>query len=102
MEKLSPLGARMPEEISFCPRCAKSVNNRKEIHPPRQLSKRVVCVLLIFPAVLVLAPAVWRCTRLGVYDDGGAATVTYCANKKSEWVMFPQNVIRTSTDNYAV
>ena len=95
-------GARLPEEISFCPHCAKSVNNRKEIHPPRRLSRQTVCVLLIFLAVLVLALAAWRCTQPGVYDDGGAATVTYCANKKSEWVMFPQNVIRTSADNYAV
>ena len=70
-------GARLPEEISFCPHCAKSVNNRKEIHPPRRLSRQTVCVLLIFLAVLVLALAAWRCTQPGVYDDGGAATVTY-------------------------
>lgn len=70
-------GARMPEEMSFCPHCAKSVNNRKEIHPPRRLSRRAVCVLLIFLAVLVLALAVWRCTRPSIYDGGSAATVIY-------------------------
>ena len=66
-------GARMPEEAAFCPHCARSVNSRKEVHPPRRLSGRAVRVSLVFLASLVLILAAWLYTRPRTYDDGGSA-----------------------------
>ena len=68
-------GAQMPEEAAFCPHCARSVNSRKEIHPPRRLSGRAVRVSLIFLSVLALALTAWLCTRPRVYDNGAAEII---------------------------
>ena len=70
-------GARMPKEAAFCPHCARSVNGRKEVHPPRRLSRRAVRISLAVLAALSLILAAWLYTRPRTYDDGGTATVIY-------------------------
>ncbi len=70
-------GAQLPNEATFCPYCARNVNSRKEIHPPRRLSKRAVRISLAVLAALSLILAAWLYTRPRTYDDGGTATVLY-------------------------
>ena len=68
-------GAVLPEEAAFCPCCARSVNSRKEIHPPRRLSRRAVRVSLVLLASLVLVLTAWLYTRPRVYDNGTAEII---------------------------
>ena len=44
-------GAHLPDMASFCPHCAQSVTQRRELHPPRRLPRRVLRGALL---VLVL------------------------------------------------
>ena len=68
-------GARIPQEAAFCPCCARSVNSRKEIHPPRRLSRRAVRIALVVLASLALVLAAWLYTRPRVYDNGTAEVI---------------------------
>lgn len=70
-------GAQLPNEAAFCPHCARNVNGRKEVHPPRRLSRRAVRISLAVLAALSLILAAWLYTRPRTYDDGGTATVIY-------------------------
>lgn len=68
-------GAQMPEEAAFCPHCARSVNSRKEIHPPRRLPRRVIRGALLALALVTLALTAWLYTRPKVYDNGTAEVI---------------------------
>lgn len=70
-------GAQLPDAVSFCPHCAQSVTQRRELHPPRRLSRRAVRISLVVLAALSLILAAWLYTRPRTYDDGGTATVIY-------------------------
>ena len=70
-------GAQLPDAVSFCPNCAQSVTQRRELHPPRRLSRRAVRISLVVLAALSLILAAWLYTRPRTYDDGGTATVIY-------------------------
>lgn len=68
-------GARLPEKAAFCPHCARSVNSRREIHPPRRLPGRMLRTSLVVLAVLALTLAAWLYTRPKVYDNGTAEII---------------------------
>lgn len=68
-------GTQVPKAAAFCPHCARSVNDRKEVHPPRRLSRRAVRVSLVFLVSLVLILAAWLYTRPRVYDNGAAEII---------------------------
>ncbi len=70
-------GASLHEEASFCPYCARTVNERKAIHPPRHMPRRALysaLILLCTAAVLVLLGC-WAHSRPKFYDNGGAEAV---------------------------
>lgn len=60
-------GARLPEEASFCPRCAQGINARREIASPRRIPRRALYGSLAVLAVLALILAAWLHTRPRVY-----------------------------------
>ena len=68
-------GAQLPDTASFCPHCAQSVNQRKEIHPPRRLPRRVIRGALLALALAALALTAWHYTRPRVYDNGTAEVI---------------------------
>ena len=68
-------GAAMPEEAAFCPHCAKSVNRRNIIRPPRYIPGRVLRGAMAVLAVLALVLTVWLYTRPKVYDNGTAEVI---------------------------
>ena len=55
-------GTDLPEDASFCPRCAQSQIERREVKPPRLWRKKALiavgCVLVLAAAVLCLSLAV--------------------------------------------
>ena len=69
-------GAALPEEASFCPFCAGSINRRTAVEPPSLRGRRVLRALL-FSAVLAAAVlAVFLLTRPRVYDGVGEVVYT--------------------------
>ena len=68
-------GARIPQEAAFCPCCAQSVTQRRELHPPRRLSRRVIRGALLALALVTLALTAWLYTRPRVYDNGTAEVI---------------------------
>ena len=78
MEKKCPYcGASLREEASFCPHCARSINARKQPHPPRYISGRALrsALILLGALAVVLLLALWLHTRPKIYDNGDAAIV---------------------------
>ncbi len=74
-------GASLPAEASFCPRCARSVNQRQKVSPPsirwRKALRRAFPALLLI-LILGAAGTGWYLSTLPqVYDDGGTGEVTY-------------------------
>ena len=65
-------GAPLPGEASFCPHCARSVKERKDVSPPRHMTRRALYSALIIIAVLALALVLWLRSRPQVYDNGTA------------------------------
>ena len=75
-EKLCPrCRAALPESASFCPYCAQSIRQRKEILPPRPLPGRTLRGILLFLVALALGLGVWHYTRPQTYDNGTAEVV---------------------------
>ena len=68
-------GAPLPEEASFCHNCAQTVNERKELRPPRHMPRRALYSALIIVLVLALAVGGWLYTRPKVYDNGTAEVI---------------------------
>ena len=68
-------GAQLPQEASFCPYCAQSINQRVELEPPAHSWRKALRVggVLLVLACLALG-CVWA---LGprVYDEIGRAHV---------------------------
>lgn len=79
MEKqCSHCGAALPEAASFCPYCARSVNRRTRVKVPAPVPwRKVLRVVLPLLVVAGLLLGWYLVTRPKLYDDGGAATVTY-------------------------
>ena len=70
-------GASLHEEASFCPYCAKSVNQRKQPHPPRYISGRALrsAGVLLAVLVLVLLAVFWHRLRPRVYDNDSTEVI---------------------------
>ncbi|MCI9549153.1 MAG: zinc ribbon domain-containing protein [Oscillospiraceae bacterium] len=77
MKPCAHCGASLHEEASFCPYCARTVNERKAIQPARHMPRRALysaLIILCAAAVLVLFGC-WAHSRPKVYDNGGAGAV---------------------------
>lgn len=94
-------GASLQEEASFCPYCAKSVNHRKQPHPPRYISGRALrsALLTVLAVILTMAAIVWQYTRPKSYgsDTGellyASRTGSYrlCLSRTDPPVPTPEN-----------
>ena len=64
-------GAQLPVGASFCPHCAQSIQERKEVSPPRHVPRRALysALIVLLAAVLVLALTVWVQTRPKTYES---------------------------------
>lgn len=69
-------GAQLPEAASFCPRCAQSQIERKEVKPPRLWRKKLRYVLLGAAAVAAVALAFYLPNRPQTFQGGAAVTYT--------------------------
>ena len=68
-------GAHLPDMASFCPHCAQSVTQRRELHPPRRLPRRVLRGALLVLVLGALALSAYLYTRPKVYDNGTAEVI---------------------------
>lgn len=77
MEKKCPYcGALLPEEASFCPNCAQSVNPRHKPKPPFHISVKFLRYGLFFALfVLLFFGWLWK-SRPKTYDGKGEITYT--------------------------
>ena len=64
-------GASLPTEASFCPSCAKSIQPRTEVIPPRPVPRRALysALLVFLAALLALALALWLSSRPKTYES---------------------------------
>lgn len=65
-------GTQLPDGASFCPHCARSVKERKEVSLPRHMTRRALTSALIVFIALALALVFWLRSRPRVYDNGTA------------------------------
>lgn len=77
MDKKCPFcGALLPEEASFCPRCARSINRRSEVKPPARIPARVLRAALLLILVLIAGGFLIFSTRPKTYDAFGEVNYT--------------------------
>ena len=69
-------GAQLPEAASFCPHCAQSQIERKEVKPPRLWRKKLRYALLGAAAVAAVALAFYLPNRPQTFEGGAAVTYT--------------------------
>lgn len=69
-------GAQLPEEASFCPRCAKSVNVRTAPKPPRPFPRKLLCRAIAVALLAAVALGVWRYTQPKTYEGVGEVIYT--------------------------
>ena len=74
-------GAELPAEASFCPRCARSINQRRKLSPPsvrwRRALRRAGPLLVLLLLAGLVGMGWYLSTRPQVYDDGGTGEVIY-------------------------
>lgn len=77
MKSCPHCGRSLPEEASFCPCCAQTVNVRKGVCPPRYIPGRVLySTLIAFAAAAVLVLLAFGArSRPKVYDNGNAEVI---------------------------
>lgn len=69
-------GAELPEGASFCPHCAQSQIERKEVKPPHLWRKKLRHVLLGAAVVIVVGLAIYLPNRPKTFEGGAAVTYT--------------------------
>ena len=75
MKRCPYCSAALPEEVSFCPYCAKSVNVRTAVPTLRRIPRRVRLGVWVLAVLVLLALFGWRNARPQVYDNGTAEAV---------------------------
>ena len=85
-------GADLPEDASFCPRCAQSQIERREVKPPRLWRKKV---LITAGCALVLA-AVVLCPSLAV--RGGEKDASISSEPPANTVVEEKNDVSVSSE----
>lgn len=64
--------AELPDEASFCPHCARSLKERKEVAAPRPYRRKIVitalCAALVLAGIAIYSAA----NRAGIYETDGA------------------------------
>ena len=76
MKSCPHCGRSLPEEASFCPCCAQTVNVRKGVCPPRYIPGRVLySTLIVFAAAVLVLLAFGTRSRPKVYDNGNAEVI---------------------------
>ncbi len=73
MKKCPYCGRELPEAASFCPWCARSINERRELKIPRRLPRRARLSLAVLLAALAAGAALgglWYANRPQVLDGG--------------------------------
>ena len=72
MKKCPDCGAAIPEEASFCPVCASSINQRREPEPPRRyLSRKTVWMAAVLLLAALMGAGLYAFTRPKVYEGAG-------------------------------
>lgn len=69
-------GAELPEGASFCPHCAQSQIERKEVKPPHLWRKKLRYVLLGAAVVVAVGLAIYLPDRPQTFEGGAAVTYT--------------------------
>lgn len=64
--------AELPDDASFCPHCAQSLNDREEVTAPRPYRRKVVVAALCVALALAAAAIYYAVNRAGVYETDGA------------------------------
>ena len=67
-------GAPLPEEASFCPHCARSLNRRVNIRRPFSLSSKVLRLAALLILIAAVCAAGYFLTRPKTYDAMGEFT----------------------------
>lgn len=70
-------GAQLRSGASFCPHCARSVNERREVLPPRRMPRRGLtsALLILLAAVVILTAVSWHNSRPKVYDNDSTEVI---------------------------
>ena len=72
MKKCPDCGASIPEEASFCPVCASSINQRREPEPPgRYLSRKTMWIAAILLLAALMGAGIYAFNRPKVYEGAG-------------------------------
>ncbi len=67
-------GAPLPEDASFCPHCAKSLNRRENVRRPFSLSGRILRLAALLVLIAAVCAAGYFLTRPKTYDAMGELT----------------------------
>lgn len=70
-------GAPLPEAAAFCPHCARSVRERRELTAPKPILGKVLRVCVPLAVVCAVALSIFLYTRPRTYDSGDTAEVRY-------------------------
>ena len=97
MKKCPFCGAELPDEASFCPHCAKSLNHRTETKLPRRLPKSVLRLIITLLLITFAAGTVYFYTRPRTYDSGSTGELSYTDQDGSY-----QLLVNVSNDRYMI
>lgn len=92
--KLCPnCGASLPAEATFCPHCAKSINTRKTVKPPRHVPRKMLRLFLWLLLAALLCGGVYLATKPQKIDGLGEVNYT---DKDGSY----QLLVNVSSDRY--
>lgn len=69
-------GAALPEDASFCPRCAQSQIEKREMKPPHLWRKKALIAFLCVLVVAVVISVGFSANRAKVYEGGASVVYT--------------------------
>ncbi len=70
-------GAPLHKDAAFCPHCARSINQRHTLHPPKPFWRKVLRRILPLCLIFILLLVGFVATRPQVYDSGDTGQVLY-------------------------